>query len=179
MNPDSVTATELRNAVRDVPDFPKPGVLFRDLNPILGNPRLFRGTVKLLAQECEGSDPVKIVGLDARGFIFGAALAHELGVGFVPVRKKGKLPGRTISHTYELEYGSAEFEMHCESILSGERVIVVDDLLATGGSAGAALQLLKQLDADVQRVLFVVELEFLKGRATLHPAEVRSLFSYS
>ena len=119
------------------------------------------------------------MGLDARGFIFGGALAYKLGAGFVPVRKKGKLPGRTISHAYELEYGSAIFEMHSDSIVPGESVIVVDDLLATGGTAKAALHLLGQLGAKVLRVLFVVELEALGGRAGLADAEVRSLVSYT
>ena len=121
---------------------------------------------------------MKIVGLDARGFIFGAALAYKLGMGFVPVRKKGKLPSLTISRSYDLEYGTAEFEIHRDSIHPGESVIVVDDLLATGGTAAAALHLLEQLGARVLRVLFVIELEFLHGRNLLATAEVRSLVSY-
>jgi adenine phosphoribosyltransferase len=168
----------LRASIRDIPDFPKPGILFRDISPILGDAELFRRCIDLLAEECRGLDPSKIVGLEARGFIFGAALAYRLGVGFVPVRKKGKLPFRTLSHAYELEYGSAEFEIHCDSIDRGEKVILVDDLLATGGTAGAALHLLRQLGAEVLRLLFVVELEGLGGRAHLSPLGVRSLMTF-
>ena len=170
---------ELRGAIRSIPDFPKPGILFRDISPLLEDAALFRQTIDLLAKECADIAPSKIVGLDARGFIFGAALAYKLGVGFVPVRKKGKLPSTTISHSYDLEYGSAEFEIHCDSIHPGEPVIIVDDLLATGGTARAALNLLNQLGARVLRVLFVIELEFLGGRALLAPTEVRSLVGYT
>jgi adenine phosphoribosyltransferase len=133
----------------------------------------------LLAARCEGKPASKIVGLDARGFIFGAALAYKIGAGFVPVRKKGKLPSTTISHCYDLEYGSAEFEIHCDSILPGEKVIVVDDLLATGGTASAALHLLHQLGADTLGFVCVIELQFLQGRKALAPTEVISLVSYT
>jgi len=170
---------ELRKAIRSIPDFPKPGILFRDISPLLENPILFRQTVDLLAAECTGSAPEKIVGLDARGFIFGAALAYKLGIGFVPVRKKGKLPSVTISRSYDLEYGTAELEIHRDSIQVGEPVIIVDDLLATGGTASASLHLLKELGASVLRALFVIELEFLQGRKLLAPTEVRSLVSFN
>ena len=173
-----MTSDDLRSAIRSIPDFPKPGILFRDISPILESAPHFHAAIELLARQCEGLAPVKVAGLDARGFIFGAALAYRLGVGFVPVRKKGKLPFRTISHAYDLEYGSAEFEIHCDSILPGEKVILVDDLLATGGTAGAAAHLLKQLGANVLRVLFVVELEGLGGRDQLAPLEVCSLVSF-
>ena len=172
-------ADDLKRGIRNIPDFPKPGILFRDISPILENAALFRTSVDLLAAECEGISPAKIVGLDARGFIFGAALAYRLGVGFVPVRKKGKLPSATISHSYELEYGSAELEMHRDSITPGESVILVDDLLATGGTAKAALHLLDQLGAKVLVALFVVELGGLGGRDRLAPAAVRSLVSFN
>lgn len=172
-------ASDLRSAIRSIPDFPKPGILFRDISPLLEDATLFRATIDLLAQQCEGITPTKIVGLDARGFIFGAALAYKLGVGFVPVRKKGKLPSLTLSHSYDLEYGSAEFEIHRDSIQPRESVVVVDDLLATGGTASAALHLLSQLGARVLRVLFVIELDFLQGRAGLAPAEVCSLVVYT
>lgn len=171
-------ASDLAAVIRAIPDFPKPGILFRDISPLLESGPHFRRAVDLLASECDGLAPAKIAGLDARGFIFGAALAYRLGIGFVPVRKKGKLPFRTISHAYELEYGSAEFEIHCDSIVHGERVILVDDLLATGGTAGAALHLLRRLGADVLRALFVVELEDLGGRAHLAHVEVRSLMVF-
>jgi len=173
-----MSASDLKRAIRSIPDFPKPGILFRDISPLLEDGALFRKTIELLAGECGDVAPSKIVGLDARGFIFGAALAYKLGVGFVPVRKKGKLPSATISHAYNLEYGSAEFEIHCDSIRRGESVIVVDDLLATGGTASAALHLLEQLGARVTRVLFVIELEFLGGRSRLASSEIRSLVSY-
>ena len=173
------TSSDLKRAIRSIPDFPKPGILFRDISPLLEDAALFRATIDLLAEQCAGLAPTKIVGLDARGFIFGAALAYKLGVGFVPIRKKGKLPFDTLCHSFELEYGSAEFEIHTDSIHQGESVILVDDLLATGGTASAALHLLDRLGARVLRVLFVIELDFLKGRDTLAPAEVHSLISYA
>lgn len=172
-------AADLKSAIRSIPDFPKPGILFRDISPLLENARLFHSTIDLLAEQCDNSRPSKIVGLDARGFIYGSALAYKLGVGFVPVRKKGKLPFITLSHSYDLEYGSAELEIHRDSIHQGESVIVVDDLLATGGTASAALHLLRELGAEVLQVLFVIELEFLKGRVTLSPTPVSSLVTYS
>jgi adenine phosphoribosyltransferase len=169
---------DLRTGIRSIPNFPKEGILFRDLSPLLEDATLFHQTIDHLAAECARFSPTKIVGLDARGFIFGAALAYKLGVGFVPVRKKGKLPFHTLSHAYQLEYGSAEFEIHCDSIKPGESVVLVDDLLATGGTAGAALHLLRQLKANVLLALFIVELEALGGRTQLAPIEVRSLITY-
>ena len=169
----------LRGAIRSVPDFPKPGILFRDLTPLLGDARVFRTAIDLLAAECDGVDPDKVAGLDARGFLFGAALAYRLGVGFVPVRKEGKLPGPTVSHAYDLEYGSAEFEIGTTSVSPGERIVLVDDLLATGGTAASALHLLRGLGARVERVLFVVELESLRGRDRLPAMDIRSLVRYA
>jgi adenine phosphoribosyltransferase len=174
----TVTSSELRSAIRSIPDFPKPGILYRDISPVLESAPLFHAAIDLLAGECADLAPAKVVGLDARGFIFGAALAYRIGSGFVPVRKKGKLPSATISHAYDLEYGSAEFEMHCDSIHPGEKVILVDDLLATGGTAAAAVHLLKQLGANVLRTLFVVELDGLGGRDQLAQLEVRSLVRF-
>lgn len=170
---------DLRNGIRSIQDFPKEGILFRDLSPLLEEAAFFHETIERLAAECAHLSPSKIVGLDARGFIFGAALAYKLGVGFVPVRKKGKLPFRTLSHAYTLEYGSAEFEIHCDSIKPGEAVVLVDDLLATGGTARAALHLLRQLEAKVLLALFVVELEALGGRAHLTPVEARALIAFA
>jgi len=172
-------AIDLRNGIRAIPDFPREGILFRDFSPLLEDATLFHETIERLAAECSGLSLTKIIGLDARGFIFGAALAYKLGVGFVPVRKKGKLPFRTLSHAYELEYGSAELEVHCDSIKPGESVVLVDDLLATGGTAGAALHLLRQLKANVLLALFIVELEALRGRAQLASVETRALIAYA
>lgn len=169
---------EIRGAIRSVPDFPKQGIMFRDISPLLGDGGLFRGTIGLLAEACSGITPTKIAGIDARGFIFGAALACTLGVGFVPIRKKGKLPFRTLSESYDLEYGTASIEMHEDSVLPGERVVLVDDLLATGGTSRAALRLLGRLEAEVPLALFVVELENLGGRALIDPVPVRSLVSF-
>jgi adenine phosphoribosyltransferase len=165
----------LKGAVRSVPDFPKKGILFRDISPLLEDAVLFRSSIDLLARACEGIDVSKIAGLDARGFIFGAALAYRLGVGFVPIRKKGKLPSRTIAHAYDLEYGSAELEIHADSIARGEKVLLVDDLLATGGTARAAIMLLAELGADLQAALFLIELEGLGGRESLGELTVVSL----
>ena len=168
----------LKGAVRSVPDFPKKGILFRDISPLLQDAVLFRSSIDLLARACEGIDASKIAGLDARGFIFGAALAYRLGVGFVPIRKKGKLPSRTIAHAYDLEYGSAELEIHADSIARGEKVLLVDDLLATGGTARAAVTLLAELGADLQAALFLIELEGLDGRESLGNLPVLSLIRF-
>ena len=170
--------SRLREAVRDIPDFPKPGIVFKDITPVLADPVLFASAIELLSEECRESGASKIVGLDARGFIFGAALACRLGLGFIPVRKKGKLPFRTHSRSYGLEYGNAEFEVHVDGVSPGERVILVDDLLATGGSAEAALGLMRELEAEVIRFLFVLELTSLGGRGRLGGVPVSSLVSY-
>jgi len=168
----------LKGAVRSVPDFPKKGILFRDISPLLEDAVLFRSSIDLLGRACEGIDVSKIAGLDARGFIFGAALAYRLGVGFVPIRKKGKLPSRTIAHAYDLEYGSAELEIHADSIAPGEKVLLVDDLLATGGTARAAVTLIAELGADLQAALFLIELEGLRGRESLGNLPVLSLIRF-
>lgn len=158
---------KLAAAIRDVPDFPKPGILFKDITPVLGDGILFRLAIDEFIESFRGDIPDKIVGIDARGFIFGAALADRLGVGFVPVRKKGKLPWQTTGESYTLEYGFAEVEIHKDAIHEGERVALVDDLLATGGTAGAALKLVRRLGADVLCVSFLIELAFLEGRKNL------------
>jgi adenine phosphoribosyltransferase len=171
-------ASLLQGAIRSIPDFPKPGILFRDITPVLEDAALFRSSIDLLARACEGIDCSKIAGLDARGFIFGAALAYRLGVGFVPIRKKGKLPFRTISHSCELEYGRAELEIHADSIAPREKVLLVDDLLATGGTARAGVSLLTDLGADLQAALFLIELEGLGGRESLGNLPVSSLIRF-
>jgi adenine phosphoribosyltransferase len=170
---------QLRSAIRDIPDFPKPGIIFKDITPILGDADLFRSVVDALAEEAEDAKPSKIVGIDARGFLFGAAVAYKLGVGLVPVRKPGKLPYKTIGSTYELEYGDAAMEIHVDAIEKGERVVLVDDLLATGGTSGAAVDLIQKVGGSVGSALFVIELAFLNGRRKLPPdVPVRSLISY-
>ena len=156
----------LYDAVRDVNDFPKEGIVFKDITPLLGSGELFRLTVDAFADSIGSEIPQKIVGIDARGFIFGAALAERLGTGFVPVRKKGKLPWETNGASYSLEYGEAEVEIHRDAVHPGEKVVLVDDLLATGGTAGAALKLIQDLGGEVMCITFLVELEFLEGRKT-------------
>jgi adenine phosphoribosyltransferase len=170
---------QLRSAIRDILDFPKPGIVFKDITPILGDADLFRSVVDALAEEAEDAKPSKIVGIDARGFLFGAAVAYKLGVGLVPVRKRGKLPYKTIGSTYELEYGDAAMEMHVDAIEKGEHVVMIDDLLATGGTSGAAVDLIQKIGGSVGSALFLIELAFLNGRRKLPPdVPVRSLISY-
>lgn len=172
------TAADLDAAIRDVPDFPKPGILFKDITPILGDPVLFKTSLELLA-ETAGSEKIdKVVGIDARGFIFAAGVAHILGAGFVPVRKKGKLPWTTHQMAYSLEYGEDVVEIHADAVKPGEKILLVDDLLATGGTAAAAIKLLKALDADIVGVSFLIELAALKGRVVLSHPEIHSILSY-
>ena len=158
---------ELKAAVRDVPDFPIKGILFKDITPILHDGRLFRIAVDSFADRHKNKKIDAIVGIDARGFIFAGAVAYKLGVGFVPVRKKGKLPYKTVVTSYTLEYGSETSEMHIDSLKKGDNVVIVDDLLATGGTAMAAATLVKQLGADIAEIDFLIELSFLKGRERL------------
>lgn len=162
---------ELKAAVRDVPDFPIKGILFKDITPILRDGRLFRIAVDSFADRHKGKKIDAVVGIDARGFIFAGAVAYKLGVGFVPVRKKGKLPYKTVVTSYTLEYGSETSEMHIDALKKGDNVIIVDDLLATGGTAMAAATLVKQLGATIVEIDFLIELSFLKGRERLkeHP----------
>jgi adenine phosphoribosyltransferase len=162
---------ELKAAVRDVPDFPIKGILFKDITPILRDARLFRIAVDSFADRHKGKKIDAVVGIDARGFIFAGAVAYKLGVGFVPVRKKGKLPYKTVVTSYTLEYGSETSEMHIDALKKSDNVIIVDDLLATGGTAMAAATLVKQLGATIVEIDFLIELSFLKGRERLkeHP----------
>lgn len=169
---------DLRTVIRDVQDFPKPGILFKDITPLLRNPQAFRESIELLAKEVENSGVSAVVAIEARGLIFGAALAARLGVGFVPIRKPCKLPYATISESYLLEYGIDTIEMHRDALEPGERVVLVDDLLATGGTMQAAIRLVEKTGATVERVLFVVELQFLNGRAKLQGYDVKSLITY-
>jgi adenine phosphoribosyltransferase len=162
---------ELKAAVRDVPDFPIKGILFKDITPILQDGRLFHAAVDAFADRLTGKKVDAVVGIDARGFIFAGAVAYKLGIGFVPVRKKGKLPYKTVVTSYTLEYGSETSEMHVDSLKKGSNVVIVDDLLATGGTAMAAATLVKQLGANIAEIDFLIELSFLKGRERLkdHP----------
>jgi adenine phosphoribosyltransferase len=165
--------------VRDVPDFPEPGILFKDLTPLLGDPEAFRFSVDALAGwSTTLAGPVtKVVGVEARGFTFAAGVAYRLGVGLVPVRKPGKLPHETLVETYELEYGTDTLEVHRDAVGPGESVLVVDDVLATGGTAGATCRLLESLGGRVAGLAFVVELGFLDGRAKLPDYELFSLLT--
>lgn len=156
-------AHDVAAILRDVPDFPKPGILFKDITPLLGDPALFGRVVAWMAEIGRAAGVTKVVALDARGFLFGGALVEALGVGLVPVRKAGKLPWKSVKVSYSLEYGEAELELHADAILPGERVMVVDDLLATGGTAAAAIELVERLGGEVAAAVFVVELGFLGG----------------
>jgi adenine phosphoribosyltransferase len=172
------TVERLRAAVRDVPDFPKKGIIFKDITPVLSDPGLFRASIDLFLERCRGREVDKIVGIDARGFVFGSAVAYELGVGFVPIRKRGKLPYRTDTVKYSLEYGEAEVEMHTDAVREGERIVLVDDLLATGGTSAAAAVLIRNAGADLLEAQFLLELEFLEGRKRLKPTPVTSFLKY-
>ena len=154
----------LGEGIRDVPDFPKPGILFKDITPVLSDGDLFRLSIDGFIETAGDAEVSKIIGIDARGFIFGAAVADRLGIGFVPIRKKGKLPWQCEAIPYQLEYGESEVEVHRDAIVPGEKVMMVDDLLATGGTAGAALSLVEKLGGDVVCATFLIELEFLEGR---------------
>ena len=169
---------KLRAAVRDVPDFPKPGIIFKDITPILGSGELFRASIDVFLEQCRGKEVDKIVGIDARGFLFGSAVAYELGVGFVPLRKKGRLPYKTESAKYLLEYGEAEMELHLDAIEPGERVVLIDDLLATGGTSASAATLIKKVGGILLAAQFLIELEFLHGRQKLEPIPVVSFLKY-
>ena len=168
----------LREAIRDVHGFPKAGIVFKDITPILGDGALFRGAIDLLCETTGGQKVDKIVGIDARGFIFAAAVADRLGVGFVPIRKKGKLPWKCKEAAYALEYGEAVIEIHEDAVKPGDKILLVDDLLATGGTAAAAVKLLGELGAEIIAVSFLIELSFLDGREKLAPYPVRSILNY-
>ncbi|GAB2914049.1 MULTISPECIES: adenine phosphoribosyltransferase [Streptomyces] len=160
----------LLSRIRDVADYPEPGVMFKDITPLLADPAAFTALTDALAELTVRHGATKIVGLEARGFILGAPAAVRAGVGFIPVRKAGKLPGATLSQAYDLEYGSAEIEVHAEDLVVGDRVMVIDDVLATGGTAEASLQLIRRAGADVAGVVVLMELAFLAGRQRLEPA---------
>jgi adenine phosphoribosyltransferase len=168
----------LRARVRDIQDFPKPGILFRDLTPLMGDGASMRTAVELLSELVVHHRPQLIVAIESRGFIFGAPVAASLGVGFVPVRKPGKLPHKTRRRDYDLEYGTDALEMHADAVVQGARVVVIDDLLATGGTAAATIELVREIGGDVVGAAFVVELELLRGRKRLGKVPVDAVLTY-
>jgi adenine phosphoribosyltransferase len=178
MTPD--LENDLKASIRTIPDYPKPGIMFRDITTLLGNPRAFRRAIDELVQPWAGSKIDKIAGIEARGFIIGGAVAHQLSAGFVPIRKKGKLPYKSVSIAYSLEYGLDEMEMHDDAVEKGERVILVDDLIATGGTAEGATKLLRQMGADVVAACFMVDLPDLGGADKLRKmgVMVRTLMTF-
>lgn len=172
-------AKRFEKQVRNVPDFPKPGILFKDITPVLKNKKLFSETVKLLAKQYKGKKIDKVVSIESRGFIFGAALAYELGAGFVPVRKPNKLPAETLREEYTLEYGTDALEIHLDAIKKSEKVLLHDDVLATGGTAHAAVKLIERLGGKLVGACFLIELSFLNGREKLTNCDVLSLVKVS
>ena len=171
---------DLRDSIRNIPDYPKPGIMFRDITTLLGNARAFRRAVDALVQPWAGSKIDKVAGMEARGFILGGAVAHQVSAGFIPIRKKGKLPYKRVTIGYSLEYGLDEMEMHEDAVTKGERVILVDDLIATGGTAEGAVKLLRQMGAEVLAACFVIDLPELGGAAKLRAMDVpvRTLISF-
>jgi adenine phosphoribosyltransferase len=170
----------LADTIRAIPDYPKPGIIFRDITTLLGNARAFRRAVDELVQPWAGGKIDKVAGIEARGFILGGAVAHQLSAGFVPIRKKGKLPHETVSIVYSLEYGVDEIEMHKDAILPGERVLLVDDLIATGGTASAAATLIRQMGGELEAACFIVDLPALGGADKLRAlnVNVRTLIAF-
>ena len=178
MRSSDTSSIDLRALIRDIPDFPKPGILFRDITPLLGSGVALRASIRQLCERLAPSRPQLVAGIESRGFIFGSAVASEMGIGFVPIRKPGKLPWETRRESYALEYGSDAIEVHADAFASGTRVALVDDLLATGGTALAAVKLLQGLGAEISVAAFVVELSALQGRARLTDVSVESLITY-
>jgi len=172
------TAAEITQAIRNVADFPKPGIQFKDITPVLADARLFAGAIELLTEKFQPGSVDAVVGIDARGFIFAAAAAIRLHAGFIPVRKKGKLPYQTIEQDYALEYGHATVAIHTDAIKPGSRILLVDDLLATGGTSAAAVALVKKLGGNILEAAFLIELKFLNGREKLAGIPIRSLVTY-
>lgn len=162
-----MSVEKLKAAIRDIPDFPKEGIIFKDIAPVLNDPELFKLSVDIFVERYKDREIDKIAVIDARGFLFGSAAAYLLGAGVVPVRKKGKLPYKTIEKSYELEYGTATLAMHVDGIAKGEKVLILDDLLATGGTAAATAKLVEDLGGEIVEIAFLIELAFLEGRKKL------------
>jgi adenine phosphoribosyltransferase len=169
---------EVRATIRDIPDFPEPGILFRDISPLLADGELFERVTDWMVEHFRGKKPTHVIGIESRGFLFGAPVAHRLGAGFVPARKPGKLPWKTVRVEYQLEYGTDALGIHADAFGEGARVLIVDDLLATGGTANAACDLVGKLGGAMMGVCVAIELTALKGRERLHPHPVTSLVAY-
>jgi adenine phosphoribosyltransferase len=178
MNLTTPSPADIERAIRNIPDFPKPGIQFKDITPVLADARLFAGSIDLLTANFKAGSVDAVVGIDARGFIFAAAAALRLNAGFVPVRKKGKLPYQVHEQNYDLEYGANAIAIHIDAVQPGSRVLLIDDLLATGGTAAAAAALLKKVGAEILEISFLIELSFLAGREKLKDFPVRSLIRY-
>ncbi len=174
----SGTTETLKNAIRDIPDFPKKGIIFKDITTLIGKGELFRDSVDTIVDHYRNKGISKVIAIESRGFIFGAPVAYRLGAGFVPIRKKGKLPFRTVSGTYNLEYGTDTIEMHEDALQKGEKVLILDDLLATGGTMKATADLVKKSGANILGIAFLIELSFLKGRDNLKGYDVFSVIRF-
>lgn len=172
------TPEDLKKYVRDVPDYPQKGIIFRDITPLLGEKNVFREVVQLMSKAWSASPPDLVAAIEARGFIPGAAMAVNLGAGFVPIRKTGKLPWMTVMESYELEYGTDQLEVHSDAVQPGQKVLIVDDVLATGGTASAAVRLMRKLGADVIGVQVLIELSYLDGRRRLSDVKLASEIVY-
>lgn len=177
-NGEKMAQFKFEDYIRDIPDFPKQGIVFKDITPLLANPAALRNTLRALADAWRGKKIAKVASMESRGFIFGAAVAAELGAGFIPIRKKGKLPYKTISQEYQLEYGTDTLEVHADAVSSGEKVLIVDDVLATGGTARAVCSLVEKIGGKVEGLGFLIELTFLKPREKLEGYRVESLIKY-
>jgi adenine phosphoribosyltransferase len=172
------TSEELKAYVRDVPDYPQKGIIFRDITPLLGDKRIFKEVVELMSSSWLAEPPDLVAGIEARGFIPGAAVSVRLGAGFVPIRKTGKLPWMTVVESYDLEYGTDQLEVHTDAVQPGQKVLIVDDVLATGGTASAAVRLMRKLGADVVGVQVLIELAYLEGRKKLQNVKLKSEILY-
>src|SRR5438477_10554734 len=173
-----MTSDDLKRYIRDVPDYPQKGIIFRDITPLLGDKKIFRAVVELMAKAWMADPPELVAGIEARGFIPGAAIAVKLGAGFVPIRKTGKLPWMTVMESYELEYGTDQLEVHSDAVQPGQKVLIVDDVLATGGTASAAVRLMRKLGADVVGVQVLIQLGSLEGRKRLQDVKLASEIVY-
>ena len=173
-----MSISKIKSSIRDILDFPKKGIVFKDITPVLQDKDLFSGSIEIMAQKCIAWHPDYICGIESRGFIFGAAVAYKLGIGFVPIRKPGKLPYNTFVKEYDLEYGSNTLEIHKNSFHKRAKVVIIDDLLATGGTAKASAELVELCNAEVAGILFLVELSFLSGHENIGKYHIESIIKY-